>query len=310
MASTKASDAPVIASSPAQPSPGAGFTPVTAAIAVMLVLLGALSLHVQLEGLWRAWTTSPLRQVGMLIPPVALWLAWRSWSKADWAGGGTWWGLLPLTAALALGLVQSAGAITLTFGIVVLGLVPIGLIVFLYVSGVVLLLGGTRTWRKAAFAICLLLLLNPVPGAFEQLVDLPLQTIGARVARGFANLISVPVTGEALRLMFTPQLGIFIAPGCNGMHGSTTMGLLALVGGHLYRMKWPAHAAFVVAAVVLAYIFNLVRLCGVVGYYWFAVRVPALGNHGELVDYLIGGALFLFAAWFLFRLPRRIGARA
>jgi exosortase J len=108
--------------------------------------------------------------------------------------------------------------------------------------------------------------------------------------------------------MFAPQLGMFIAPGCDGLRGAAAMGYLALVSGYLYRLPRLRWAGFVAGAVLLAYLFNLLRLCGVVLYYWVALRVPAVGDYGVQVDYVIGGTLFCAAAAFLMGLPRRWGA--
>jgi exosortase J len=146
---------------------------------------------------------------------------------------------------------------------------------------------------------------QPVPGSFTTMVDWPLQRLGADAARWFALTLGVPVGGEALRLMFFhDQLGMFIAPGCNGLQGAAAMGLLALIIGHVRRLRLAIHVAFVVAAVALAYVFNLMRLCALVVFYCVAHQVPFLANHAVGADYAIGGALFMMAAAFLFWVPR------
>jgi exosortase J len=192
----------------------------------------------------------------------------------------------------------------LGYQLVGIHLTTAGLLLCAYASGAVILFGGLRAWRRARFGLLLLLLVNPVPGIFTSFVDLPLQAIGAHIARGFAALIGVPVSSGTLTMMFAPNLGIFIAAGCDGMRGAVSMGLLALVIGHLRRLRPTAHTLFVLAAMVIAYIFNLLRLCAVIGYYWFALRIPVLGNYGTGIDYLIGGLLFVCAAGFLFAAPR------
>jgi exosortase J len=171
-------------------------------------------------------------------------------------------------------------------------------------------LGGVRPWKKAAFPLALLLFVNPVPTGFNLLVDLPLQYLAAAATRSFAHLIGVPFEGDALQLMFAPDLGILIAPGCNGIRGSVTMGYIALVTGWLYRLNGRRHMLFVATAVLLGYVFNLLRLCFVILYYWFAIRFPTLGWYGEEADYVIGGCLFFMGALFVFALPRRLAAAA
>ncbi len=286
-----------------------------ALIAIFLTVLGLVGFSSQLQGLWHLWMGDPLRQIGILIPPVSVWLALRNWSRRDWSSGGSWWGFVLLTTALALAVLFSILPTGMSFAsaptLVSVNLVPRGLLLCAYFSGVVLFFGGVPAWRKAAFPLALWLCVNPVPGGFTELFDLPAQALAARVARGFAHLLSVPVEGDSLKLMFSSDLGIFIAAGCDGLRGATTMGYLALIVGYLYKLPAVRLGAFVLAAVLLAYAFNFLRLCGVICYYWIALRVPALGDYGTEIDYLIGGILFFFAAWFLRSVPRsRFGGRA
>lgn len=273
----------------------------------LLTALGlAFCFNWQLSTLWFLWITDPLRSIGMAIPLVSLGLLVRCWRLEDWEHGGTWWGLPLVVGALALGLLTAAAPLQIRFNAAPdqLNLIPNALILEGFVSGVVLLFGGGQAWRRAWFPLLLLLFLNPVPGWFGSAVDLPLQFFAAHAARGFAALLGVPVSEGTLKMMFTPRLGMFIAPGCDGLRGAVTMGYLALVIGYLYRLSWLRWGAYVLAAVLLAYLFNLVRLCGVVVYYWFAMRFPVIAHHATLADYLIGGVLFFCAALFLFSVPR------
>ncbi len=274
-------------------------------------LVGALGLVFcfswQLSDLWRTWTTDPLRSIGMAIPVATAILAIRAWHLDDWSRGGSWWGLPLMLATLALATLAGAAPLVLRLPGSLphsLNLIPIGVLLCGFVSGVVLLFAGTQAWRKAWFPLLLLMFVQPVPGWFDTAVDLPLQYMAAHAARGFAAFMAVPVSQGTLKMMFTPHLGMFIAPGCDGLRGAIAMGYLALVIGYLYKLRWLRWGIYVALAVLLAYIFNLVRLCGVVVYYWFAMRVPAIANHATLADYLIGGVLFFCAALFLFSIPR------
>jgi exosortase J len=169
------------------------------------------------------------------------------------------------------------------------------------------LFGGTRLYRKALFPIILLWFVNPIPHIFNVLVDLPLQRASAHVARAFAIALGQPLSPDQLRLMFTPEFGMFIAPGCNGIRGAVTMGFIALIAGYVYRFRWYAHTAVVVGAVLLGYLFNFVRLCVLVLYYIVALRIAWLRPRAEMGDYIIGGCLFLIGTFLLFYVVRRLG---
>lgn len=276
------------------------------ACAVLVGLAGLGLFWWQIEQLWSVWTSDPLRSIGALVLPVSALLAWRALGREDFSERGSWWGLLMVAAALAAAGLQHRGSPALVLGRnVALNLLPVGVLLYLYASGVVLLFGGARAWRKAGFAFFLLLFVNPVPHLFSNWVDVPLQHLGASAARAFAALLAVPVTGSALNLLFFHgELGMFIAPSCNGLQGAAAMGLLALVIGHLRGLRPLPHLLFTAGAVLVAYVFNLLRLCLLVVYYCVAHLFPVLGQYGVGADYVIGASLFALAAAFLFWAPQ------
>jgi exosortase/archaeosortase family protein len=57
--------------------------------------------------------------------------------------------------------------------------------------------------------------------------------------------------------------------------------------------------------VALAYLLNLVRLCGLVLCYRVALHYAPLAGHMAAADYVLGSILFFCAAVFVLALPRR-----
>jgi exosortase J len=171
-----------------------------------------------------------------------------------------------------------------------------GTALFLYACGTVLIFGGPRLLRNSILPLCLLLLINPVPTAFNAMVDLPLQYLSASTARSFAHLIGVQPTGVQLRMMFTPDFGMFIAPGCNGVRGSITLFYLALIFGYACRLRLSRLVLTALVALLFGYALNLLRLCVLVVYYRIGVNFPAIQKYGAGIDYAIGCTLFLLAA--------------
>lgn len=272
----------------------------------VLAALGGIGLSPVLMDLWQLWTTDPLRSIGMLIVPVAFVFILREWRRNAWELEGTWWGLLPLT--LFLGAILFSHELVLSWRATPLAIdfLPHALPLYLYASGVLLLFAGARVWWRAWFPLLLLLCAQPVPGALVYLLDLPLQGLAAHTARDFAAMIGfAPTNQELLKLMFAPNFGMFIAPGCDGMRGAVGLGYGALITGYLKRVspgRWFLYAA---GGVLLGHVFNLVRLCTLVLYYRIAIGHPALENAASTADYVIGGLLFLVAfvlfAWIAFR---------
>ena len=264
------------------------------AIAV-LTAAGCLGIERELALLWRCWTTDPLRSIGMLIPPVSIILTLRVWKQNGWQLRGSWWGLAVIGAAFFISILRASAELFVTAGGALVSLIPLTLPVYLYGSGVVLLFAGTRVWRRAWFPLGLLLLSQPVPVLTSSMIDIPLQNISARVARAFATLIHFAPTTPQLRLMFSPDFGMFIAPGCDGIRGAVTLGYLALVLGYLKRVSLRRWAAYVVGGVLLGYFFNFIRLCVLVVYYRVALGHPTLEGVAKQADYAIGSCLFLIA---------------
>jgi exosortase J len=260
-----------------------------------------------MNALWALWTTDALKSIGMFVPVVSFVLTLRVWRSLGWERNGSWWGLVILVITSVVVHVRDQSILVFVlspqWSIYV---PPHSLVVFAYGAGVVLLFGGTRLFRAALFPLILLWFVNPIPHIFNVFVDLPLQRASAHVARAFAIALGQPLSPDQLRLMFTPEFGMFIAPGCNGIRGAITMGFIALIAGYVYRFRWYAHASVVAGAVLLGYVFNFARLCILVLYYLVALHFKSLQNKAEMGDYIIGASLFLLGTFLLFHVVRRL----
>lgn len=261
----------------------------------LLAAVGCLGIRNDLLTIWTFWTTDPLRSIGMLIPPTSIVLTLRVWRQCGWPLRGSWWGLPVIGVAFLLSFLRQRMLLMAAIGPQAFNILPVSLSVYVYGSGVILLFAGARVWRKAWFPLGLLMMSQPVPGMLDGLVDVPLQSMAARVARAFATAIHFAPTTPQLRLMFSPDFGMFIAPGCDGMHGAVTMGYIALILGYLKRVSWRRWIAYVAGAVLLGYLFNFIRLCVLVLYYRVALGHPKFEDVAAQADYGIGSCLFLVA---------------
>jgi exosortase J len=285
-----------------------GLSPVQfAGVATLFAVLGLAAIWPSVFSLWTMWTTDAMKSIGMVVPLVSLVLILRAWRTLGWESEGNWWGLPLLLTAIAAAQFQAQGLLLLVVSPTwTTAFPPPSFVVLAYGSGAVLLLGGPRLFRVALFPILLLWFVNPVPRVFSLFVDLPLQYASAHIARAFAMGLGHTLTPDHLRLMFTPDFGMFIAPGCNGIRGSVAMGFIALIAGYVYRFRWYANALVVMGAILLGYLFNLVRLCSLVLYYVVALHFPSLQDKAENADYLIGAVLFFLATILLFTVIQRL----
>src|SRR5271169_3959411 len=294
--------------SPLFPDRAAGISvPRAATLAALLAVLGLSTIWSTMNALWFLWTTDALKSIGMFIPLVSFVLILRAWRSLGWEMEGSWWGLVILVVTAAVVHIRDQAILVFVFSPKwSIYIPPHSLVAFAYGAGVVLLFGGTRLFRAALFPLILLWFVNPIPHIFNVLVDLPLQRASAHVAREFAIALGQPLSPDQLRLMFTPDFGMFIAPGCNGIRGAVTMGFIALIAGYVYRFRWYAHVAVVAGAILLGYVFNFARLCILVLYYIVALRILWLRSRAEMGDYIIGACLFLLGTFLLFYVVRRL----
>ena len=258
----------------------------------MLVAAGTFSLSPLWAVTYRLWTTDPLRSIGAFFPLAACAGVFSAWRRLVWRGTGSIWAL----ALVALSILLARVMPFIAFGYDNQGLINFGTVLFLYACGAVLLFGGPRLLRLSLAPLCLLLLINPVPHTFNRWVDLPLQYVSAVTARAFAHRIGLQPTGAQLRMMFTPNFGMFIAPGCDGVRGSITLGYLTLIFGYMRRLRPRRLLLSTLSAVLLGYALNLVRLCVLVLYYRTGLWFPSIQSYGTSIDYAIGGTLFVCAA--------------
>jgi len=280
---------------------------------LLLTVAGFIGVAPALVKLWEIWTTDPLRSVGIVILPTSIALLLRAWWRNGWELNGTWWGLPVVLLAFVPTLFSQHFVFFWSTGTFKVNFLPSALPIFLYACGVMLLFAGVRVCLQAWFPLALLLLLQPVPQAVTQYLDLPMQGLSAHIARSFAGLLGLsPANAELLRLMFTPSFGMFIAPGCDGMRGAITMAYCALIAGYLKRVSISKWVMYVVGAFLLGHIFNLLRLCALVAYYKVALGHAALEHFARQADYMIGGLLFLGAAflflWVITRQPDAVEA--
>jgi len=210
---------------------------------------------------------------------------------------GSLWGLPILVLGLVLAQLNSSLIVAFRIHAQNQSLLHSGIDLFLYAVGAVLLFGGTQLLRASIAPLCLLLCVNPVPYAYNAAVDLPLQFLSANTARHFAYMIGLQPTGQQLRMMFTPNFGMMIVPGCNGVRGSVTLGYLALIFGYIRHLRPRVLALTTLGAFLAGYAFNLLRLCVLVIYYRIGMTHVSIQPYGANVDYGIGCTLFLIATF-------------
>lgn len=264
-----------------------------ALVALLLALLAPIA--GALAGVWGA---SPSAAHGLLVPPAALYLAWRRRAALAAAvhsepGGrpGSWLGLSFLAAALGGAFLATAGS-SQTGQFVAL---------VLAVWGVVWARLGARATRVLAVPLLLLLLAVPVPFGLEVLVSIPLRHAASVIGVTLARAVGTPaiLDGNVIHLA---EASLNVDDACSGLRSLVSL----LVVGTIYLgvASVPARRALLLALalVPIAVAANALRLLGTI----VLVRLGGPTLAAGAAHTATGAATFGVALGALFLLERRL----
>lgn len=252
-------------------------------------------------GLIVAWLTIPDAAHGILIAPVAVWLAWRSGIVADakparWAGS-----IIILVAVVANLFGRVAGVDTIPRAALLLAL-----------GGITLWFAGWRQILAWWLPFLLVALTIPLPESIIASMTLPLQETAAKMGAAMLSWRHIPVllSGNVIRL---PGHTLFVSEACSGLRSLTALLSMAILVGALF-LKYPISRILMVAlAVGLAIFVNGIRIF-MTGFLVFFVD-PKLGEgfmhltEGYLL-FLVSLTILGVLTWLFLRIENRFGGNA
>ena len=224
----------------------------------------------------RDWWNDPEAGHGLLLAPLALWLAWQRGLAPD-RRPQPWAGTVLLVAAVALRYVSGLAAelFTMRFSII---LALAGLTIFAWGFGQL-----RRWWLPAA----LLVLSIPVPTLVTNALALPLQFKASSMGAALLEWRDVPVrlAGNVIQL---PGRQLFVTEACSGLRSLTALLALGVLVGGLWLRSVPSRLVLLALAIPVAIAVN-------------AVRVFMTGFLVYFVDPRFGeGFMHLTEGWLLF----------
>ncbi|MEP6989830.1 MAG: exosortase/archaeosortase family protein [bacterium] len=227
-----------------------------AALSVTAVLFGVLFAQ-PFVTLVRDWWTVPEDGHGLLLAPVALWMAWQAGLVAE-AAPNRGMGLLVLVFAVFLRCAAGLAAELFTMrASMVMALA--GLTIYQY---------GWRQLRHLWLPFVLLALSIPLPELVIQALALPLQFRASRFGARLLELRNVPValTGNVIRL---PGRELFVTEACSGLRSLTALISLAVLMSAMFLRTTPGRVFLVLLAIPIAIFVNGIRvfLTGFLVYY-------------------------------------------
>lgn len=219
-----------------------------------LVLAGLLvALYGQIiRGLADDWWNDPNASHGLLVPPLAAYIAWQRKHltlsiPAAPRLGGLWW----VVAGSLLLLIGKLGA---EFFLGRLSIV-------ILLAGFVDTFWGRQRLKSLAFPLLLLATMVPMPVIVYNQLAQPLQLFASAVSTRIAQAVGVSIfqEGNVIQLANT-TLGVEEA--CSGLRSLSALIVMALLLGFLVCTRIRTRVSLLVLAVPIAILVNVIRVAG------------------------------------------------
>jgi exosortase len=250
-------------------------------------------------GLASDWWTVPEAGHGLLLAPVAVWVAWRAGIRP----GATPQPVLGLVILFLAVVVRCAAGLAAELFTMRASMIMalVGLTVYRF--GVRQVLHWWLPFTLASLSI-------PLPEIVTQALALPLQFRASRMGAALLEMRNVPVllTGNVIRL---PGHELFVTEACSGLRSLTALLSVGVLASALLLQTLVGRTALVLLAIPIAVVVNGVRVF-ITGFLVYYVS-PALGQgfmhetEGWLL-FLISLAALSAVAWSIIGLERKVQA--
>lgn len=243
----------------------------------------------------RNWWQDPEAGHGLLLAPVALWLAWRSRPKTP-PSPNRIIGLVLLLAAILLRYVSGLATELFTMRMSVV----------LALAGLTTYYLGFRQVRAWWLPFALLVLSVPLPEVVRGSITLPLQLRASKAGAALLEWRGIPVR-LAGNIIEIPGRKLFVTEACSGLRSLTALVSVSVLMGALLLRTWIGRGGLLLAAIAVAIGVNAVRVFLTGFLVTFADPSLADGflhlSEGWLL-FVVSIALTLGVAWILGRLER------
>jgi exosortase len=216
--------------------------PAAVAAAGFFVLFAA-----PLRTLARDWWNNPDAGHGLLLVPVAFWLAWRAGMVE--ARPQRWLGAVVLVGAILLRWASGLAAelFTMRFAIWLAG------------CGLILYFVGWRQVRHWWLPLTLLLLAIPLPGVLTNALAIPLQFKASQMGTALIEWRDIPVQTSG-NVILIPGQRLFVAEACSGLRSLTALVSLGVMVGGIYLSSWPGRVVLLLLTIPIAMVVNAFRI--------------------------------------------------
>ena len=196
----------------------------------------------------RDWVTDPDASHGLLLVPIAIWLAWRSGIREN-ARPNHILGASMLVLAV---LVRYASGLAAELFTMRLSMV-------LAAGGLTVYYAGARQLVRWWLSFALVVLSVPLPAIVLNAIALPLQFKASQIGTSLLEWRRVPVmlTGNVIRI---PGHELFVAAACSGLRSLTALVSLGLLLGQLMLAHPISRLIVLAVSIPVAILINGVRV--------------------------------------------------
>jgi exosortase len=219
--------------------------------AIITGLLAVLFGSVMVD-MFNDWWNVPAYSQGMLLPPLAIYVAWLSRdmtlaqpAAADYRG-------LLLTAVACLMFIT--GRLASEFFLTRISFVIV-------IAGILWTYWGAPRLRTLGFPLLLLATMVPLPTTVYNLLAAPLQLLASSVAAQIAQACGVSVfrDGNVLELA---GISLGVVEACSGLNSLSALIIGSVLLGYLVCDRFPSRMLLFLLAAPLAVAVNIVRVAG------------------------------------------------
>jgi exosortase len=237
----------------------------------------------------REWWADPTWSQGMLVPPLAFYIAWehrrQTFSK-------------PAVADLR-GLMLSAFAcITFIVGKLASEFFLTRLSSVILLAGIVWTFWGLARLRTLALPLLLLATMVPLPGVVYNSIAAPLQLLVSDVATRFAQNMGVSVFRDG-NIIQLANVSLGVADACSGVSSLSALTVGSLLLGDLVCARLLCRVALLVVAIPLAVCVNIARVAGTAVLADYDQKL-AMGLYHSFSGWLV----FVIGFWLLYVFAR------
>jgi exosortase len=244
--------------------------------AVLALALFAILFAQPLRLLALDWWNDPEAGHGLLLAPLAIWLAWRAGVRPE------------ATPQPALGTVVLVAAVVLRYlsGLAA-ELYTMRMSAMLALAGLVIFVWGVGQLRRWWLPFALLCLSVPLPSIVTNALALPLQFRASRMGASLLEWRHVPVR-LAGNVILLPGHKLFVTEACSGLRSLTALLSLGVLLGGMALRKPLSRVLLIALAIPVAILINGIRVF-LTGFLVYFVS-PELGD----------GFMHLTEGWLLF----------